>query len=278
MADATQFSAPTGVRWANADMTYGQVQYGDESKLVVVFYDKPLFNKVKSVEKGARHYDNVTYVKIHSPGELLNIIDRPATQADQHRFRRQWSLFLQGRLQVPDGTPIDLLFPNNPAAADNLRAFGVYTIQQLAELSAHGLDRIGMGGQEYKNMAVRYLENATSGAAFIQMQEQLQKKDQEITVLNQKLERAIATIEDINFRMDNPGINRAQPQVPEGVDITTERINANHPGSQRRKGGKKNIAASAPPKDELEQVEIIEQVTEENFGNMFPPVDVTKEE
>ena len=277
MSEATNFAPPTGVRWADASQTYGQVQYGDDSKLVVIFYERPLFNKVESIKRGVRFYDNATYVKIHAPGELLNVVDRPVTQADTHRFRAQWNLFLQGKLQVPDGTPIDLLFPNNPAAADNLRAFGVHTIQQCAELSAHALDRIGMGGQEYKNMAVRYLSNAQSGAVVIQMQEQLRQKDQEIKVLNQKLEHAIATIQDINYRMENPGINRMHPVVMPGVDIAKERIDNNHPTAEltRRTKGKgkgKKTPNFGPPKDEIDQSNIITQVSEEDFET----VDVTK--
>lgn len=279
MSEVTQFAPPTGVRWADASQTHGQVMYGDESKLVVIFYEKPLFNKVKSIEKGVRHYDNATYVKIHAPGELLNVIDRPVQQSDTIKFRAQWNLFLQGKLQVPDGTPIDLLFPNNPAAADNLRAYGIHTIQQCAELSAHALDRIGMGGQEYKNMAVRYIQNGQSGAGLIQLQDQLRKKDQEIKILTQKLDQAIATIQDINYRMKNPGINRMHPvvDVSGGVDIARERIDNNHPTTEvarRRKSNKKKGADAAPPRDEVEQSEIITQVSEEDF----PTVDVTKEE
>lgn len=273
MAEATQFQAPSGINWQNADQTYGQVQYGDNNRLVVVFYEKPIFNKVKSVELGVRHYDNKTYVRIHPPGELLNVVDRPATIEDQNRFRHQFSLFLQGKMQVPDGTPIDLLFPNNPAAADNLRAFGVHTIQQCAELSAHALDRIGMGGQEYKNMAVRYLEHGKSGQAFHQLQAQIAQKDQEIKVLNQKLETLTATLQDINYRMENPGVNRLHPVVPPNVDVMGDRINANSPLAQggKRPRGKKNIA---PPRDEVDQASIIQQVSEEDF----PTVDLTKEE
>lgn len=265
------FQPPSGIEWGNADRTYGMVKYGDESQQVVLFYTKSVFDPVKSKATRTRQYINQAFVKMHPAGERLNVIDRPVKEEDKHRFPAQWNAFLQNRTQVPEGTPIDLLFPNNPAVADNLKAMNVYTIQQLAKLSSNAIDTIGMGARDWINKAVQYLDSAQSGAAFLELRSEVEKKDQEIKLLRRQVEKLIEQVNDFNYRISNPNANSMQPGWAEGVDAQAERIDANHPSQEARPGrrGKKS-----PHKDALEQAEIIKQVTEESI----PVIDVTKME
>lgn len=270
------FARPTGIEWGSADRTYGQVKFGDDSQLVVIFYTKAVFNAALSQEKGVRQYENQTWIKMHPPGERLNIIDRPVENGDKNRFPRQWNLFLQNKSQIPDGTPIDLLFANNPAIADNLRAFGVHTIQQCANLSAHAMDTIGMGANDWKNMAKQYLENAKSGAAFLQLKSEVAQKDQEIKLLKRQFEQLKSQHDDIINRLKDPNTSTyntsgLQPSYVEGYDVQADRLNANHPSQEIKKSKKK---VNAPPKDEVDQSNVIKQVTEEDFNS----VDVTKDQ
>lgn len=259
---------PTGIEWGNSDKTYGIVKFGNDDNLVVMFYTKSVFNAAKSLEAGTRQFENKIYVRIHAPGERLNIIDRPADESDKYRFQKQWSNFLQNKTQIPDGTPIDLLFPNNPAIADNLKAMGIYTIQQCSKLSAHALDVIGMGAQEWKNMAVRYLENADSGAAFIKMQEELKKKDQEIKLLNRQFEQLKKSYDDIRWQIKNPNSGGLQPGWQPGFDAQMERLEANHPSQEMRPSKKIKKA----PRTEVG--EVIKTIREEDI----PIIDLTKDQ
>lgn len=267
------FARPTGIDWGSADRTYGQVKFGDDSQQVVIFYTKSVFNAAKSSQLKVRHYDNQNWIKIHPPGEKLNILDRPAKESDKVKYPRQWNLFLQNKTQVPEGTPIDLLFPNNPAIADNLKAFGVYTIQQCANLSAHAMDTIGMGGNDWKNMASQYLENAKSGSAFLEMKANLDRKDQEFKSLKRQFEQLKSSYDDILNRLKDPNASSLQPRFIEDHDVQAERLNSNHP-SQEVKPTKGKRVRVAPSQDEIEQSNIIKQVTEEDF----PTIDLTKED
>src|SRR5574337_1408474 len=104
-----EFASHTGIRW-NGNV--GTVEYGGgDSKMVVLFYNKARHNPAKSQEAGRPVYDEAVFVKIHPPGERLNIVDRPATVQDQRRFPVQWAQFKENREQIPEGTPIDLLYP-----------------------------------------------------------------------------------------------------------------------------------------------------------------------
>jgi hypothetical protein len=257
---------PTGIEWGSADRTYGRVKFGDDSAQVVLFYTRSVFNAAKSRAAGARHYDNETWVKMHPPGEKLNIIDRPATDLDKSKYPGQWNMFLQNKTQVPEGTPIDLLFPNNPAVADNLRAYGIHTIQQCATLSSHAVQTIGMGAQEWQNMAKQYLDSASNGSAFLAMRTELDKKDVELRVMKQQYDKLQAQLMDIQKRFNNPSLG---PTAANWGEAPEQVINNNHP-SQEMRPSKRGFPA--PSKDELEQFEVAKQITEQDF----PTIDVTK--
>lgn len=258
---------PTGINWGSADKTYGQVRFGDDSTQVVIFYTRSVFNAAKSKAMGSRQYENEIWVKMHPPGERLNIIDRPVQDIDKQKYPGQWNLFLQNRTQIPEGTPIDLLFPNNPATADNLRAFGVHTIQQCANLSAHAMQTIGMGAQDWQNMAKQYLESATSGTAFLALRAEMEKKDAELRILRQQYDKLLAQLNDIQNRISNPSIGAA-PTGNQWGNAPVDVINANHPSQEIRPARKQAVA---PPTEEVEQSEVLRQVTESDF----PVIDVT---
>lgn len=259
---------PTGIDWGNAERTFGQVKFGDDSAQVVIFYTRSVFNAAKSQAKGARFYENEVWVKMHPPGERLNVIDRPVTDVDKIKYQRQWSLFLQNKTQVPDGTPIDLLFPNSPATADSLKAFNIHTIQQCANLSSHALQTIGMGAQDWMNMAKQYLDSASSGTAFLKMRSELDQQKQENRLVRQQYDKVKAQLDDVLKRLNLGSGSGAMQPWPDAPGL---QIDANHPSNPTPN---KSRVAQGPSSAAMEQADILKQVVEEDF----PVVDVTKDQ
>ena len=145
---------------------FGIVRYGNDKHLNVMFFMKSVHNPMKSAQHGARYHDEVAYVRIQHPGENIQVIERPVNDSDKTRFAKQWEQFSKNAHQTVDGIPIDLLFPTHPNIADNLRSHGIHTIEQCANMSAHAVDSIGMGSQDYKNRATDYLEAASAGSNY----------------------------------------------------------------------------------------------------------------
>ena len=174
-------SSHTNINW-NGNV--GTVEYGGGDRtMVAMFYNRPMHNPAKSTEKGSPQYEDRVFIRIHPPGERLNIVDRPATSQDQRRFPTQWSQFKDNRQQIPEGTPIDLLHPETPSIAAMLRANGVHTIEQCAELSGPAIDNVGMGAQKYVNECVKYLEVANKGVKASQLRHELDERDSQIRSL-----------------------------------------------------------------------------------------------
>lgn len=249
------FASPTGIDWAPG-ATHGLAKFGSDANLLVMFYNKPIENPVKSQELGRRFFENKVYVTIQHPGEALTKVDRPATDEDKRRFQHHWHKFVQNRTQVPEGTPIDLLFPNYPASGEMLRAMGIYTVEQCANLSATAIDSIGRGGQEYVNRAKQYLSSAEKGAGFHKFRKEMDEKNQKIKLLEQQVSQLKIQLDAIIGKINDPISNSQTPPYIPGYDTQAARINANHPTKEiaakaKRRGSKKPVEVADEQPDPL---------------------------
>jgi hypothetical protein len=232
------------MEWGNPGQpTDWNFKEGTDANLLIVFYNRPVENAAKSLEAGRRICENQIFVKIQHPGENYNIIDRPANDQDKIRFRRHWSLFVQNREQIPEGTPIDLLFVNYPAVGENLRAYGIYTIEQCANLSAAGIDSIGRGGQEYVNKAKRYIESAEKGKNFHAMQKQIDDLTQQDRINQRTIQQLKEQLDKVLMRHNDPIRSSLTPPFVSGYDAVVDRINNTSPSQEIVRKRKKKAEA-----------------------------------
>lgn len=237
------YANPTGIAW-NGHV--GVAQYGGgDGNLVCMFYYKPTHQIARSAEEGRPIYEDVVFVRIHPPGERLNIVDRPATEQDKRRFRIQYEAFLKNQVQTPDGTPIDLFYPDQPSIAAMLRAHHVLTIEQLAELSGNAIDEIGMGAQRYVNEAIEYLKIANKGISATQMRRELEERDREIRVQAKQIQDLQSTVQMLQKQAAAAqNLGQVQEMIAgvmgrpvhsqRGFDPQSAMINANHQTQQQR--------------------------------------------
>lgn len=220
------------INWNSSDRTYGTLFKGDDG-LVVTFYIRSVQDIVMSRQQGVPMFKDVQYVKIFRAGELMNIVDRPIQDQDKIRFRHQWEQFQLNKTQMPEGTPIDLLFPNHPSVADTLKSRGIFTIQQCAGLTSHAIDGLGIGGQEYVNRAANYMDAAKDGKNIIAMQEDLSRKNQQINSQQAQIEELISKVRDLTKQMNssvrtNDPNGTMQVVAPISSDVQSERIAGSH--------------------------------------------------
>lgn len=184
----TEFQAENrnNIVWNDQQRTVGVVQYGD-GRMNVFFYYHPVLNAAKSKEIGRPFNETKVYVKIAEPGQRLTEVVREATQQDKQKYAREWALFQQNKAQVHDGSPIELLFPNDPGISDNLKGWGFHTVEQVAHANAQAIGAI-MGMQSWVNRAQSYIEKANKGVGFHQHQKDLEQRDSQIRVLNQQID------------------------------------------------------------------------------------------
>lgn len=236
------FMSPSGINW-HGDV--GTVQYGGgDASQVVLFYIRPTHSPAKSAEAGSPQFEDKVFVRIHPPGERLNIVEREVQDRDKKRWPMQWAQFQENRPQAQTGAPIDLLYPAEPSIAAALKASGVHTIEQCANMSASAIEGL-MGGQKWSNDAKRWLAVANKGVGATQFKAALDEKDREIgtlkrtvDMLKEQLDQLASrttqavTMEDVQRMIANQG---GRPVFPAGgvgknsnFDAQVHQINSTH--------------------------------------------------
>jgi hypothetical protein len=163
---------------------------GTDKDLVVMFHEGTKLNAVKSKEAGAPIYDKLDYLKIIQPGEPLNIWDQPVRDQDKWRFRQHWEAYQKGTSQEVSGTPLSILFPNNPEIVKTMAAIHITTVQQLAHLSDTATQNV-MFGFNLRDKAKEYLDAAEKGAGYHQLLAKFEDQEAKIKELTEKLELAV---------------------------------------------------------------------------------------
>ncbi len=217
----TDFAQITYDRAAVARQGWGMASSGPKDDgLIVGFYKRSMINPVRSREAGKPVYEGKDFVKIQHPGETQNIVDRPIQDSDKHRWPHQWHLYQQGANQTPDGVPLSLLFPAKPEIESTLRGYNIHTVEQLANLSAHGISTVGMGAQEWVNSAKKYMEQANKGVNHHQHEKDLADRDAKIATLSRQIAELTALVNARNSQAPAPNAQT--------YDFQTAQINQVH--------------------------------------------------
>ncbi len=190
-------------------------QKGDET-LRVQFYKKSVLNKLKTYggsildefgrpKKDAKGdpmtyeaagrpvYEQRDYVKITPPDRLdkHNIVERPATDADRQRFRKQYQAFQARNQKAPDGMPLEKWPLIEAHQVDELRYLGIHTVERLSNVKPGEIPDIG-GMAQLVQHATDYLAAAKGSSASTQLRTELSKRDTEIDALKRQMGELIA--------------------------------------------------------------------------------------
>jgi len=162
-----------------------------DKMLAVKFYKKAVKNNFKSKEEGRNVFDNVDYISIIIPGDNTSKIDRPATDKDKQRFSIIWERYLNKESDLSNGLALELLPTLSPAQIENLKAYKIYTIEQLAGLQEGAILKI--------NGARLMVQDANK---FLEGDSYTKNLEKEVSELKEKLESLLEKVnEPIN---DNP--------------------------------------------------------------------------
>lgn len=187
-----------------------------DANMLCIFYKRAVHNEIKSAQAGMPIYEDMDYVRIQQPGEVNQVVDRPAQHTDKQRWPAQWQAYAAGKDQVAEGTPLGLLFPRHPSAVAMLQALGIMTVQHLANASATAIQAIGMHGQEYVNYAQKYLNAGAGGAAFHQMQKEVESTKRDNERLAKMVDDLQHQVQSMNAAiLDQAGVGRSpMPGIP----------------------------------------------------------------
>jgi len=141
------------------------------SKNYGAFYREWVRNNYKSKSEGREVGDYEDYILIVSPGQKG---ERRTKVTEKHKkeFQAQWKAYQEGKEQIASGTPVELLPGLERNRALSLKALYIMTIEQLAECSDLGLQKVGLGAMELRDRAKKYLQGNKGAQALIEQARQ----------------------------------------------------------------------------------------------------------
>lgn len=144
---------------------------GDE-KLLVRFYMGYVEDPIASAESGRPIYRDEEFIKIVTPGDRNNIVDRPIRPMDKVRFANQYNHYkLHGTTAVV-GTVLDEWPLVSKAMCETLKAAGFHTVEQVAEARDDIVQTIP-GMTTLKQRAQNFLDLSKGNAPITKLEEQL---------------------------------------------------------------------------------------------------------
>lgn len=166
---------------------------GDEN-LYVQFYKGHVEDREASLKEGRPIFKDAEFVKIIVPGDKNNIIDRVARDVDKRRFPRQYQAFRNNEEEYLSGTPLENWTYLSSAQVAELKYFGIRTVEQLANVNDSSGQNFA-GFNKFKSKAQEYLDASASDAPLVQLQAELEERDQKIEEQEQTIQELIARIE-----------------------------------------------------------------------------------
>lgn len=134
------------------------------------------------------------WVRIQTPGDKLNIPERPVEEDDKRRFPRQWLHFqLKNSEGQIIGTPLtewhkDAPTELNRGQLEELQILKFQSVEQLATASDSQLQKVGMGSTGLREKARLYLTNKNKSEAT----KELEKTRSELEELKAQMAELLA--------------------------------------------------------------------------------------
>jgi hypothetical protein len=186
--------APAGNSSVDWQGHVGMVQQAD--RRYVKFFAGKVQNGVQSIAAGRPIFETVDMLEIRHPGEK-EVHHIRVREEHKHEFPRHWAAYEAGRVPDMDGTPIETLYPNDPAMVQQFKHLHIFTAEQMAGMTEQGISRLGMGGRSHVERAQKFLEAAKGMAGAHKMQRELDEANERAEALAEKMalmERQLAAL------------------------------------------------------------------------------------
>lgn len=173
------------------------VSHGDDSGLLVEFYNHPTRLGAESEKAGREVYKDVPYIRIRFPGDRNRMTERKVQDKDKSRFPIQWAAFENQEKVVEEGTPIDEWPPASRSFAMMCKSINIFTVENLAAVSDSSLENLGTGGRTFRDKARSWLEEAADGAEAMKLHKENEDLREDLAAKDIQIADLAARIEEL---------------------------------------------------------------------------------
>lgn len=208
-------------------------QTRNEDLVVVSFFAEAALNHGKSAEAGRPIFDDVEMIRFNFAGDTKRVCVFPAHEADCNATRdagyavtyaeaypEQYRKFRAQEQQMVSGTPISEAPFLTEGKRRELRALNIHSIEALAALDGPSLKSLGMGGREWKNQAVSYLQKAQGSANVTALASQVSRMQETINQLMAENARlnGVKTVGPVPSEIEDEGAGGLDAQREKAIE------------------------------------------------------------
>lgn len=161
----------------------------------VRFYQDKMYMGFKSDQAGHPVYEDTDFVEITIPGDMNNVIQRPATDRDKDQYKALFSRYKDGLEPSVEGTPLESWPRLTKASVANYKALGVHTVEHIAGMSDQVCNKVAMGAMADRTAAKAYMALAKDSALAQKQAIQLEQQNHTIADLQRQVQELAAMID-----------------------------------------------------------------------------------
>lgn len=134
-------------------------------------------------------------------------------KSDIKEFPAEWNAFYRGSADDLIGTPLEVLFKNDPAKCDMYSYHHIKTVEQLSQLSHTQIEQLGFGTKADVEKAQALIAATKEGAPAIELNYLIDEKNREIALLNERLsDLSLKLTEVLNHQMEGSRKEKSKPK------------------------------------------------------------------
>src|SRR5262245_11187088 len=165
------------------------------------FFVESVQDQLASVQAGRPIFRDEERVEIIMPG---NPYTRPVQRVtDEHRERwaKEYAAFKAGQELAPEGTPLEEWPRLKRSQVFELKALGFQTVEQVAKMDDHAIQKVGMGARQLCELAKAFLDDAAHAAEVERLAGDNARKDAELESLHLQVSELGKTISSMHAEL-----------------------------------------------------------------------------
>ena len=133
-------------------------------------------------------------------------------KSDIEQYTQQWNAFVAGNKDNVVGTPLALLFKNDPSRVEEYAKYNVKFVEQLAAFTDQNAADFGMGGLDDKKKAMGFLSRIEEAAPGAQIEAAMADKDDKIAYLQTQIAELSSKMTALVSASDGKDLTPSQPR------------------------------------------------------------------
>ena len=159
------------------------------SSLIVRFSIEAQEDEAASAKAGRPIFNDVEVLEVRVPGDI-DVLRRNATENDRREYAKQYLAFQKSQSQeTVSGTPLSVWAPMKRSQVEEARHFGIFTVQQLAQVPDNHMQRLGPGWITLRQTARDWEKAANDGAAVVSLRQELENATARIKTMEEMLKK-----------------------------------------------------------------------------------------